>query len=31
MAVKTLEDLFLHALSDIANGEKQLTKRRKAA
>ncbi len=26
MAVKTLEDLFLHALSDIANGERQLTK-----
>lgn len=26
MAIKTLEDLFLHALSDMASGEKQLTK-----
>lgn len=26
MAVKTLEDLFVHALSDIYSGEKQLTK-----
>lgn len=26
MAVKTLEDLFIHALSDMYSGEKQLTK-----
>ncbi|MBN6151029.1 ferritin-like domain-containing protein [Xanthomonas sp. AmX2] len=26
MAVKTIEDLFIHELSDIANAEKQLTK-----
>jgi ferritin-like metal-binding protein YciE len=26
MAVKTLEDLFVHSLSDIYNAEKQLTK-----
>jgi ferritin-like metal-binding protein YciE len=26
MAVKTLEDLFVHALSDMYSGEKQLTK-----
>ncbi|SAK84830.1 hypothetical protein AWB77_04451 [Caballeronia fortuita] len=26
MAVKTLNDLFIHALSDVYSAEKQLTK-----
>jgi len=26
MAVKTLQDLFIHSLSDVASAEKQLTK-----
>jgi ferritin-like metal-binding protein YciE len=26
MAVKTIEELFIHALSDVHNADKQLTK-----